>query len=732
MKSKLLHYRPFTLIFIGLLIGIFLAGSFLLSKNMLFYLLLGVAGIILISLLLVLIFNRKIIYYKHLVKILTLAILSIILGASSLLAFVGGKLHKQDQIINNTSETNIEATITGRINNIIFTDNTYKFVIENVSINAADYNCKIQVSNFLEQLDLGLKLGDYIKFEAKIFVADAINSKFNSNVLTQEIFFNGYISSGEVEVYDNDCTLLEKIRTKTDADLKLYSSTENYGILKALLLGDKSNLDAETYQTFGKSGLAHILSISGLHVGFIVLLLCFVLKKLKANTKVQFVSVIIFLLLYCSLCNFASSVVRASVMSICFMLSGVLGKRSDGLSSIGLAGTILLISNPLNAYNLGFRLSFCAMLGIILLAKPIKDLLIKVKLPEVISTSIATTLSAELFTLPIVAEIFGYIPIFNFIINIILLPLFSIYFSILFIAFLINIILPFGFLYYPLSYLFNIFTAISGLFATFKIINLTKMYDIVTIIYYALLFLLSSFVLINNKSKIITTVIAIIICISSIIVTDKIYSNNSLTLFKDLKATSIYTTKTNEKILMLDNISKSDYYSLKQYLYNLQITKINYVVLLDYSTDTTSIATNLEQTYKISTFYYSSTLQDNDQLGLINNFDPNKLESVNLENFIIANTVINVIKNQDLSLGFKLQENNLTFIYLNDNFTESEIDIINGAHVTLIFENMPNFIIDYLINGELSFNKIIVKNKPENINYDFIKTLNGYYFTYSF
>ncbi len=134
---------------------------------------------------------------------------------------------------------------------------------------------------------------------------------------------------------------------------------ETFGIMAGMLFGDRSFISEETYEAFQKNGIAHILSVSGIHVGIIYLYV----NRLLGNKKTRFFYILsaVFLIFYAALSEFSPSVVRAVVMIFIHMLSKVSYRRYDFLSCTVACATGMLLFNPYYLFNTGFQLSYMAV-----------------------------------------------------------------------------------------------------------------------------------------------------------------------------------------------------------------------------------------------------------------------------------------------------------------------------------------------------------------------------------
>ncbi len=240
---------------------------------------------------------------------------------------------------------------------------------------------------------------------------------------------------GEMDFWDS---LRERIRNMYKQNMG-----EKYaGLAFSVLVGDRTELDPEIAYNFQISGIMHVVAVSGLNTAFIMLLLLWVLKKVRANRWVKVAVIIVILTFYAILCDMTPSIVRSSMMSIFLVTAQLFGKQRDDLTSISLSGIILLLIYPMYVFDLSFLLSYLGVFGIFLLYKPIERGLVRLKFGR-LSGPIALTVSATLMTAPIIINAFGYFSLVGLLANLILVPLFGYVFMILFCITLIALIIPF-------------------------------------------------------------------------------------------------------------------------------------------------------------------------------------------------------------------------------------------------------------------------------------------------
>lgn len=200
---------------------------------------------------------------------------------------------------------------------------------------------------------------------------------------------------------------------------------QNYAVLAAMTLGDKSALSRDLKDDYSIAGASHVLALSGLHLGIIYGVLTLLTFGFRRRWIPQ-LAIILAVWSYVVLVGLSASVVRSAIMLTVISLVLILNRRSILLNSLGLAAFIMLLWNPLNLYDIGFEMSFMAVLGIALFEpllcplRPFNNVLKKVaySLWGVISVSIA----AQIGTAPLVAYYFGRFSCYFILTNLVVIP----------------------------------------------------------------------------------------------------------------------------------------------------------------------------------------------------------------------------------------------------------------------------------------------------------------------
>ena len=136
-------------------------------------------------------------------------------------------------------------------------------------------------------------------------------------------------------------------------------------LLKGILLGKRSDLPTETLDIFRNSGTFHVLAVSGLHVGLVAMFCYFGFGCFRLPQKVLCLLTILAVLIYASLIGFRPSVFRASLMAILFLFATLIDRDADLFNLLAFAALVLLLLNPQQVWDVGFQLSFVAVVSIV-------------------------------------------------------------------------------------------------------------------------------------------------------------------------------------------------------------------------------------------------------------------------------------------------------------------------------------------------------------------------------
>ena len=197
---------------------------------------------------------------------------------------------------------------------------------------------------------------------------------------------------------------------------KNIKNPQTIGIAEALLIGYQLDLDKSLLLMYSNTGVIHIIAISGMHLSLIYGLLIFIfnLIKLKVGWYKKFTPIFILLIIwiFTFVAGASSSIVRASIIFTFINIAHFFNKKNFGFNTLGLSAFILLIINCNYLWDIGFQLTYLAVLSIMIYYKPILNLFeFKNKIALGIWTSIAVCLSAQILTFPIIIFYFKQFPV---------------------------------------------------------------------------------------------------------------------------------------------------------------------------------------------------------------------------------------------------------------------------------------------------------------------------------
>ncbi|MFN3342816.1 MAG: ComEC/Rec2 family competence protein [Flavobacteriales bacterium] len=200
-----------------------------------------------------------------------------------------------------------------------------------------------------------------------------------------------------------------------------------FGIVSALVLGSRSDLDQEILQAFSATGTIHVLSVSGMHVGLVYFAIGFLLRLLPKGRITLNLSTTIFIIslwMYALITGFSPSVLRAVTMLSLIILGNAANMRPNIYNTLSAAAFLLLCLDPQLIFHAGFQLSFLAVLGIVVVHPLIYPLVyVRNKWLDKIWVLSSVSLSAQLSTFPLAVYHFGVFPNYFLIANLMIIPL---------------------------------------------------------------------------------------------------------------------------------------------------------------------------------------------------------------------------------------------------------------------------------------------------------------------
>lgn len=296
------------------------------------------------------------------------------------------------------------------------------------SVFETNFHCKLTLPSMYPVINPG----DDVSFLAKL------QSPKNNHDLPDEwdmenfLYYQGitataYIQPEQITIIGENNGLLWHIRRLQSYIVSLLGasplSDETTEFLTATIVGDDSLLLAETRQEFSTSGLAHILALSGLHVGLIAIIIAIILLPLSimGYNRTRLIITIILLWGYAVMTGLTPSVTRAAIMTTLYIIGIIIQRRHSSINALCFAALIILLFSPLQLYSAGFQLSFAAVLAILLFANRINPVNRKHHIGYYITSLACVSMSATLGTALISAYYFHSFPVYFLIANILVI-----------------------------------------------------------------------------------------------------------------------------------------------------------------------------------------------------------------------------------------------------------------------------------------------------------------------
>lgn len=515
------------------------------------------------------------------------------------------------------------AAVTGRVVSIVKKDDEYfKLQLSDVSIisdnGARSYKKKILVNVYSDIADYRTVLWDrvYITGEVSIPKERSNPGTFDYRRYLKSIGIRCIITAENIENVKKAggiAALLKSAKCRT-ADIFESALGDDSAVVMGLLFGETSGIDEDIIETFRRGGTAHVLAVSGLHLGLLYSFLCR-FKRKKRSIPAD-IAIVLALSAYTALAGFTASVVRACLMIFIHIAGNHLNRRYDLISSTCVSMIIILAVNPMQVYSAGFQMSFLAVitLGIMipLIQKKIKGILLPM-------------IAVQTGMVPYTMYVFNYVSLTSVISNI------PVYFiaaamipagiSVIAFCWLPVIAKPAAMitgLFVKLLLWCNDFTYMGGVF-TFDVASPSVIF---LAVYYIFIFYMCSeagqiALIRRNYKKIAAVFAAAVICGAgcSVYLSDGFEKTDMV--FVDVGQGDCLHIKAGGKNLLIDgggsfnyNVGKS---TLKPYLLKNGVTKIDMAIATHLHTDHYQGLKELSQTYRIKKLgvYEANSVNEN-------------------------------------------------------------------------------------------------------------------------
>ncbi len=517
-----------------------------------------------------------------------------------------------------------------------------------------------------------LELGDKVKVVGTLKNIEN-NTNFNlfnykKYMLSKNTYF--IMNASSIKLISKNNNIFYSIKNNLS---KQINKKKGFRYLNTFIMGDSKEIDENVLESYRTNGISHLFSVSGMHITLLSTLILYILNKIK-KSNINYILVIIFLIFYMFLTSFTPSVIRATTLFIFLTLNKLLSLNLSTLRIFLIILFLVLLFNPYNIYNIGFKFSYIISLYLIIFRKIIN------RNKNYITKTIVTSFIAFLSSIPILINNFFSINLLTIINNLIFVPIIS---FIVFPFSLLTLIIPKIDIIYEI--LINMLEGLSLFVSYFKIEMILKHTNILIILLYYLLITLILFKIVRKQYKYIFLLVLFLFIHTNI----NYITNTFFTTIMDVgQGDSIFIhLPHNKSNILIDaggNINYDGSKNIISYLKSEGIQKLDYLIITHGDYDHMGEAINLVNNFKVEKVIFNCGSYNDLEKELIKvldkkkikyyscikelNIDKNKLHFLQTKEYDNENDNSNVIYTE--LNGYK-------FMFMGDASSTTEKEILN-------------------------------------------------------
>lgn len=249
----------------------------------------------------------------------------------------------------------------------------------------------------------------------------------------QNVFHQIYTQENQIKIIQRHKTLdfyIENLRNNLSKSFEIHHfEPKTKAIIDALILGQRLELDKETIADYSNAGVIHILAISGLHISIIYFFIVFLLKPLKRvrfGAEIQLLIVLVILWLFALLTGLPASVTRAVTLFSFISIGNYFNQPKAIYNALAISAFLILLVKPNAIFDIGFQLSYAAVLSIVLFQPFYKKFYFSEnKIAVYFTDTILVSLAAQIGVLPLSLYYFNQLPLLFLLANLVIIPLSS-------------------------------------------------------------------------------------------------------------------------------------------------------------------------------------------------------------------------------------------------------------------------------------------------------------------
>ena len=521
---------------------------------------------------------------------------------------------------------------------------------------------KLKCNYYLDNKEkFDINYGDTLYLSGKL-------KKPNNNTIPNTFNYKKYLEHNDIyyileiekinkQVRTNN--IIYKIKNIIKSRIDMYDKT---GYLNAFILGNKNNIDNDTYSNYSKNGIIHIFSISGMHISLLASIILSLLNRINKSNKNVLV-VIMFLIFYLVLTNYQASIIRSIIFYIVINLFKLRKVKVSTLNSFLISISLILLFVPKFIYNIGFLYSSSVSFSLIFYKNKFNK--------NYIMNLLYVSFISFLISLPITISLNYQVNLLSIIINLLFVPLVS------FILYPLSLIV---FVFPIFISLFNFFISITEFLSNnisninFFNLYIPKMNFIIIIIYYLLVYLLLS----KNIKWL------IVLCFYIFVVKNiNIIDNNYYVYFLDVGQGDMSVIKYKDECIVIDT-GPSSMYTYKitdnhiKFLHSIGVNNIDLLVISHGDNDHIGNANYLINNFNVKNIMINKgEVNESEKLlpknKIVNSYK-SKMKFYILEHALFDNENSNSIVNYLVAYDIK-------FIFMGDGSKETELDIVNKYNI---------------------------------------------------
>jgi competence protein ComEC len=277
--------------------------------------------------------------------------------------------------------------------------------------------------------DLSVGVGDRLMVEGEISLPQISEDGFDYGRYLATKRISALVEATNVRPMGEKRGWIGQVHRRTDVALGYGLRPREAAVVRGMVLGDRSLMPGDLETAFQRSGVTHVLAISGQHVAILAAVIYFALRLFAIPATVRAGVTIGLLWPYILIAGAPPSAIRAGVVATFVLAAPLLGRQVSALHFMTTMLALVLAYNPQLVYNTGFQLSVAAVFGILLLTRPLKTFIERTLLkpfakpPRQLSNLISVSLAAQIATSPIVAATFDQVSLVGVLTNLVAVPL---------------------------------------------------------------------------------------------------------------------------------------------------------------------------------------------------------------------------------------------------------------------------------------------------------------------